>query len=66
MNELMIMFEGGQWLYFKTRENDAETAYTLDFLYRTLAVHGINYDNMKFVKAVLRNEEGETISEYTE
>ena len=56
MNELMIMFDGQNWIYFATEETSCKDALA-DFERKCAAV-GINIDNMEIISTVLRNVEG--------
>lgn len=60
MNELMIVYKNN-WIYFKTQESNAKSAYN-DFETKC-ADAGINIDNMKPQKAILRNSVQEDIDE---
>ncbi len=53
MNELMIVLEGGQWIYFPTEEEKADVAFK-EFCEKSEML-GINYDNLKFDHIVLRD-----------
>lgn len=60
MNELMIVFEGGNYIYYKTNKTTAWGAYK-EFEC-TCESAQINIDNMNVVKAELMNEDFETLS----
>lgn len=62
MNELMISFVGGNYLYYKTLWGNAVDAIK-DF-YSDCNSLSINIDNMRIVGAVLRDEEGNDIDLY--
>ncbi len=55
MNELMITFMGGGWIYFKTDQEKADKAF--DEFLRICEDSGMNMDNMDFAKCELRSEE---------
>lgn len=59
MNELMVVYEGGQWTYFRTEQEVADEALTE--YEETLDNAGINSDNMNICEVVLRNKQGENI-----
>lgn len=60
MNELMIVFKGGNYLYYKTHISNLKHALE-DFRIRC-EVNNINIDNMNIEKAVLRDANGKKIS----
>lgn len=53
MNELMIVYNGGQWLYYKTSQQTARSA--LNEFEALCGRTGINTDNMRVQSAVLRD-----------
>lgn len=63
MNELMIVIDGNQWIYFKTNEDVADKALAR-FLEVTTNAE-INLDNVHILRAELRNEDGEIISVFS-
>lgn len=56
MNELMISFMGGGYVYYTTNQSNADKAF--DEFLQTCENSGINMDNMLFDKAILRNQDG--------
>jgi len=60
MNELMINYENGNYIYFKTNMTTAWDAY--HEFERKCGQVGINCDNMSPTETVLMNEEFEHIS----
>ena len=63
MNELIIVIGENEWFSFQTDECVADKA--LDRFLETAENVGINLDNTHIVKAELRNEDGETISVFS-
>ena len=59
MNELMIIFTSGDYIYFKTDQKTADKAF--DEFLEVCENANINIDNMNFAKCELRNKEQETI-----
>ena len=59
MNELMVVVEGQQWLYYKTDENDVSRAFSQ--FCECCDNNGINLDNLSIVSVKLRDQDGETI-----
>ena len=59
MNELMIIIEDGSWLYFMTSATTAIDAW-LSFR-NAMEKIGINDNNVKYTKAILRNANGKDI-----
>lgn len=53
MNELMIVIEGGQWIYYSTVCKDAKSA--MREAETSLSATGFNVDNVRIKKAVLRD-----------
>ena len=53
MNELMIVYNGGQWLYYKTSQTTVKGA--LNEFEALCEKTGINTDNMRVQSAVLRD-----------
>ncbi len=59
MNELMVVYSGGQWLYFKTQRTiigEAYREYT-----EMMSRLGVNIDNMHPERAILRDADGSDI-----
>lgn len=61
MNELMISFIGGGYLYYTTKQSTVDKAFN-EFL-QTCEVAIINMDNMLFDRGILRNQAGFDIDE---
>ena len=59
MNELMVILEGGHWLYFRTSQTKADKAF--QEFQEALNNAGINDDNVGYIKAGLRNSAGNYI-----
>ena len=59
MNELMVVYGNGNWSYFKTSAETAKEAY--EEYTAAAEKSGINMDNMKPSKIVLRNSECEDL-----
>lgn len=63
MNELMIVIEGMQWIYFRTEQKTADKAF--QEFNETCDSIGLNHDNVAFIKAVLRDKEGNDVDQVT-
>ena len=59
MNELMILFDGSQWIYFKTPAAAVDKAYQC--FEETCSSADINIDNMLVRSAILRDSHGSVI-----
>lgn len=59
MNELMIVLEGGQWIYFSTNQATADKAFQA--FNEACDSIGLNLDNVDVRKAILRDSEGRVI-----
>lgn len=59
MNELMIVFKGGNYIYHKTYIKEAK--YALEKFRIVCETNHINIDNMDIVRVELRNKYGLTI-----
>ena len=62
MNELMITFMNGGYIYYKTDQVKADKAF--DEFLRICEEAGMNLDNMFWDKAVLRNDTQGNIDTY--
>lgn len=60
VNELMIVFSG-DWMYYKTCETTVEEA--LAEWHRACSTAGVNTDNLKITRLVLRDKNGNDIAE---
>jgi hypothetical protein len=61
MNELMVVIQGGQWIYFPTEEEEAESA--LQDFHEKCEMLAINMDNVKISRVVLRDPKYNDIDE---
>ena len=62
MNELMACFGKGSWVYWKTDETNC--IWAIEELDNVMTNNGINTDNLKVTRAVLRDENENDIDEY--
>ena len=53
MNELMVDYGNGNWLYYQTAADNIKDAYTN--MLSNLEAIGINFDNMHFCEMLLRD-----------
>ena len=61
MNELMVVYDGGQYLYWPTIETTPQNA--IRAFGKLLSDNGINMDNMMVFRYELRDENGNDIPE---
>lgn len=62
MNELIVVIDNDNWIYFKTDATDVGSA--IDDCLDAAESVGINFDNIDPYKCLLRDRYGETIDVY--
>ena len=60
-NELAVFIDCEDWFYFTTEKSTIDEA--IHDLYERLDEIGVNFDNMIFMRAALRDKDGNTIEE---